>query len=155
MQVACPNCGARYLVDPAAIGPTGRTVQCSRCSHRWFETIDPPSAPPKEFDGPGNQWSPEGLLTAAVADCFVLSFRAIAAASKYAWVSLEARTEGTLDRIDGKMRFTRFDTHAKLHVPEGADVERAKKLLEKAELACLVANSLSSERHLTSEVATG
>jgi len=49
MQVACPNCGARYLVDPAAIGPTGRTVQCSRCSHRWFETIDPPSAPPKEF----------------------------------------------------------------------------------------------------------
>src|ERR1700687_3989408 len=95
------------------------------------------------------------VVKSAVADCFVLSFRAIAAASKYAWVSLEARTEGTLDRIDGKMRFTRFDTHAKLHVPEGADVERAKKLLEKAELACLVANSLSSERHLTSEVATG
>ena len=60
------------------------------------------SAPPKEFDGPGNQWSPEGLLTAAVADCFVLSFRAIAAASKFPWVSLVARTQGTLDRIDGK-----------------------------------------------------
>jgi organic hydroperoxide reductase OsmC/OhrA len=113
------------------------------------------SAPPKEFDGPGNQWSPEGLLTAAVADCFVLSFRAIAAASKFSWVSLEARTEGTLDRIDGKMRFTRFDTHAKLHVPAGADAERAKKLLEKAELACLVANSLNSERHLTAEVTVG
>ena len=53
------------------------------------------------------------------------------------------------------MRFTRFETHAKLHVPEGADVERAKKLLEKAELTCLVANSLSSERHLTVEVAAG
>jgi organic hydroperoxide reductase OsmC/OhrA len=37
-------------------------------------------------------------------------------------------------------------------VPAGADVERAKKLLEKAELACLVSNSLSSERHLTVEV---
>lgn len=49
MQVACPNCGARYLVDPAAIGPTGRTVQCSRCSHRWFKTIDPPSAPFGEY----------------------------------------------------------------------------------------------------------
>ena len=33
------------------------------------------SAPPKEFDGPGDQWSPEQLLTAAVADCFVLNFR--------------------------------------------------------------------------------
>jgi peroxiredoxin-like protein len=110
------------------------------------------SAPPREFDGPGNQWSPEQLLTAAVADCFLLSFRAIATASKFAWVSLEADTKGTLDRADGKMRFTRFDTHAKLHVHSGADAERARKLLEKAEATCLVANSLASERHLTVEV---
>ncbi|MGO9948283.1 MAG: OsmC family protein [Steroidobacteraceae bacterium] len=113
------------------------------------------SSSPKEFDGPGNQWSPEGLLTAAVADCFALSFRAIAAASKYAWHSLEVRTEGTLDRVDGKMRFTRFDTHAKLQVAAGADIERAKRLLEKSEATCLVANSLNSERHLTLEVAVG
>jgi organic hydroperoxide reductase OsmC/OhrA len=57
-----------------------------------------------------------------------------------------------LDRVEGKMRFTRFDTHAKLHVAAGADVERAKKLLEKAESSCLVSNSLISERHLTMEV---
>lgn len=113
------------------------------------------SAPPKEFDGPGNQWSPEGLLTAAVADCLALNFRAIAAASKFAWTSLELTTKGTLDRVEGKMRFTRFETHAKLHVAEGTDVERAKKLLERAELTCLVANSLNSERHLTVEVAAG
>lgn len=138
----------RYTVS-AAVRPDG-DVPLSADGVRIIE-----SAPPKEFDGPGNQWSPEGLLTAAVADCFVLSFRAIAAASKYPWTRLEARTEGTLDRIDGKMRFTRFDTHAKLSVPEGADAERAKKLLEKAEGACLVANSLSSERHLRVEVVTG
>jgi organic hydroperoxide reductase OsmC/OhrA len=134
-----------YVVN-AAVRPDG-DVPLSAEGVRIIE-----SAPPKEFDGPGNQWSPEGLLTAAVADCFVLSFRAIAAASKFAWTSLESRTKGTLDRIDGKMRFTRFDTHAKLHVAAGVDVERAKKLLEKAEMACLVANSLSSERHLTVEV---
>jgi len=112
------------------------------------------SAPPKEFDGPGNQWSPEGLLT-AVADCFVLGFRAIAAASKYPWLSLESSTRGTLDRVEGKMRFTRFATQAKLHVPPGADIERGKKLLEKAELTCLVANSLNGERHLAVEVVVG
>jgi organic hydroperoxide reductase OsmC/OhrA len=138
----------RYVVN-ASVRPAG-DVPLSTAGVRVIE-----SAPPKEFDGPGNQWSPEGLLTAAVADCFVLGFRAIAAASKYAWVSLEARTEGTLDRVDGKMRFTRFDTHAKLQVPEGADIERAKKLLEKAELTCLIANSLNSERHLTLEVVAG
>ena len=138
----------RYAVT-AAMRPAG-DVPLSTDGVRIIE-----SAPPKEFDGPGNQWSPEGLLTAAVADCFALGFRAIAAASKYAWVSLEARTEGTLDRIGGKMLFTRFDTHAKLIVAAGADIDRAKKLLEKAELTCLVANSLSSERHLTVEVAAG
>jgi organic hydroperoxide reductase OsmC/OhrA len=135
----------RYIVN-AAVRPGG-DVPLSAEGVRIIE-----SAPPKEFDGPGNQWSPEALLTAAVADCFVLNFRAIAAGSRFAWVSLEARTEGTLDRVEGKMRFTRFDTHAKLHVPSGADVDRAKKLLEKAELTCPVANSLSSERHLSVEV---
>jgi organic hydroperoxide reductase OsmC/OhrA len=135
----------RYVVN-AAMRPDG-DVPLSTEGVRIIE-----SAPPKEFDGPGNQWSPEALLTAAVADCFVLSFRAIAAASKYPWGRLEARTEGALDRIEGKMRFTRFDTHAKLQVPAGSDVERARKLLEKAEQACLVANSLSSERHLTVDV---
>lgn len=138
----------RYTVA-AAVRPVG-DVPLSADGVRIIE-----SAPPKEFDGPGNQWSPEGLLTAAVADCFVLSFRAIATASKYPWVSLDSRTVGTLDRIEGKMRFTRFDTHAALHVPPGADIERGKKLLEKAEAACLVSNSLISERHLTIEVLQG
>ena len=137
----------RYVVN-AAVRPDG-DVPLSAEGVRIIE-----SAPPKEFDGPGNQWSPEGLLTAAVADCFVLTFRALATASKYAWLSLESRTEGTLDRVEGKMRFTRFDTHAKLQVAAGADIERGRKLLERAEVTCLVANSLSSERHLTSEVAT-
>ena len=36
------------------------------------------SAPPKEFDGPGDKWSPEELFLAAVVDCFILTFRAIA-----------------------------------------------------------------------------
>jgi len=44
MQVTCSNCGARYAVDPMAIGPTGRTVQCVRCNHRWFQESDAPPA---------------------------------------------------------------------------------------------------------------
>ncbi len=135
----------RYLVN-AAVRPDG-DVPLSTDGVRVIE-----SSPPKEFDGPGNQWSPEGLLTAAVADCFALGFRAIALASKFEWRHLDVRTEGTLDRVGGKMLFTRFDTHAKLQVAAGANVERAKKLLEKAESTCLIANSLNGERHLTVEV---
>jgi organic hydroperoxide reductase OsmC/OhrA len=135
----------RYTVN-AAVRPDG-DVPLSTEGVRVIE-----SSPPKEFDGPGNQWSPEGLLTAAVADCFALGFRSIARASKFEWRHLDVRTEGTLDRVEGKMLFTRFDTHARLQVAAGADVERAKKLLEKAENICLIANSLISERHLTVEV---
>ena len=45
------------------------------------------SAPPIEFGGPGDAWSPESLLVAATADCFVLTFRAVARASKLEWSS--------------------------------------------------------------------
>jgi organic hydroperoxide reductase OsmC/OhrA len=107
---------------------------------------------PIEFDGPGGRWSPEALLTAAVADCFVLSFRAIARASKLAWNGLEVEAEGTLDRIEGVSRFTRFEVTARLKVPPGTDSARAQKLLEKAEAICLITNSLSGERHVNATV---
>jgi predicted Zn finger-like uncharacterized protein len=46
MQIVCPNCSARYMVDPAAIGPRGRTVQCFRCGHRWMAYVEVEPAEP-------------------------------------------------------------------------------------------------------------
>ncbi|MBS0538628.1 MAG: zinc-ribbon domain-containing protein [Proteobacteria bacterium] len=48
MQVTCPNCGARYAVDPLAIGPVGRIVQCARCAHRWLQTVAAATAAARE-----------------------------------------------------------------------------------------------------------
>jgi organic hydroperoxide reductase OsmC/OhrA len=100
------------------------------------------SASPAEFDGPGDRWSPETLLAGAVADCFILTFRAIAKASRLSWVSLECEVTGTLDRVDGVTQFTHFDIAAHLVVPGGADTSRARQLLEKAERQCLISSSL-------------
>jgi organic hydroperoxide reductase OsmC/OhrA len=111
------------------------------------------SAPPVEFDGPGDQWSPEGLLCAALADCFVLTFRAIARASKFEWQDLSCRVEGVLERFEGVAQFTGFTTHAVLRVPAGADRARAQALMDKAEKGCLIANSVRGTRHLVAEVA--
>jgi organic hydroperoxide reductase OsmC/OhrA len=116
---------------------------------------DLPSNSPPEFDGPGGVWSPETLLCAAVVDCFILTFRAVARASKFEWTGLECRVEGTLERVDGVTRFTRFTTHAMLRVAPGTDEARARLLLDKAEHGCLVANSLSAERVLHSDIASG
>ena len=111
------------------------------------------TAPPVEYDGPGDQWSPETLLVAAAADCFVLTFRAVAAASKFAWHRLECDAEGVLDRRDGVVRFTEMHLTARLLVAPGGDLERAKRLLEKAEASCLVTRSLALEPTLTTTVA--
>lgn len=37
MRLICPNCDAQYEVDEAVIPAEGRDVQCSSCSHTWFQ----------------------------------------------------------------------------------------------------------------------
>jgi len=110
------------------------------------------TAAPPEFDGPGGVWSPETLLCAAVADCFILTFRPVARAARLNWLHLECRVEGTLERVGNTSQFTHFKTRAKLTVPDGTDLARARESLERAERGCLVANSLRAERALEPEV---
>jgi len=110
------------------------------------------SASPAEFGGPGDRWSPETLLTAAVADCFILTFRAVARASKLPWTSLRCEITGTLDRIERTTQFTGFELTAHLDVPAGTSVEQARHALEKAEHNCLVSNSLKAAVHLQTDV---
>jgi organic hydroperoxide reductase OsmC/OhrA len=106
------------------------------------------SAAPADFGGPGDRWSPETLLVAAVADCFILTFRAVARAGRLEWQSLACETEGTLERVDGVTSFTRFASRATLTVPRGADASKARELLQRSEHDCLVAKSLKGERTL-------
>jgi peroxiredoxin-like protein len=103
------------------------------------------SAAPAEFGGPGDRWSPETLLVAAVADCFILTFKAIARASTFEWLSLRCHVEGVLDRVDSVTRFTKFELRAQLEVPPGTSEEKATQLLEKSEHSCLITNSLRAE----------
>jgi len=107
---------------------------------------------PAQFDGPGDRWSPETLLTGAVADCFILTFRAVARASKLPWTSIRCRVDGTLDRVDRVAQFTRFDVHARLDVPAGTSPALAQRALEKAERSCLITSSLKAATHLTADV---
>jgi len=110
------------------------------------------TSPPPEFDGPGGVWSPETLLCASLADCFILTFRGAARAARFEWRRLECRVEGLLERVERAPQFTRYTTFAKLIAPTGTDVGKARELLERAEHGCLIANSVRGTRSLEAEV---
>jgi uncharacterized OsmC-like protein len=108
-----------------------------------------PAMAPPEFDGPGDKWSPETLLVASVANCFVLTFRSVARASKFEWNSLICEVDGVLDRVDRQTRFTEFYIDITLHLPSGADAHKAHRLCERSKEVCLITNSLTAEKILS------
>ncbi len=112
-------------------------------------------APPSGFGGPGDIHSPEDLQVAALASCFILSFKAIARASKLDWESLEVSVDGTLAQVERAIQFTSFTTHARLSLAAGSSRDKAEKLLEKAEQSCFITNSLKGESILETELVGG
>jgi organic hydroperoxide reductase OsmC/OhrA len=110
------------------------------------------TAPPSQFDGPGDLWSPETLLTGALADCFLFTFRAVARASTLEWERLDCTVDATLEKAEGITRFTGYLTHARLTIAAGVDAAKAHRALERTEQACLIANSLNGARTLDVEI---
>jgi peroxiredoxin-like protein len=126
-----------------------------------YATVSTPGLPdlrleaPSDFGGPGDAWSPEHLLLAAVQSCFLLTLRGVARASKLEFITLDLGASGTVDRQDGVTRFTEIVLRPRLTVPAGTDRERALRILEKSERACLVSSSLSTPVRLEPEILEG
>lgn len=110
------------------------------------------TSPPPQFGGPDNRWSPETLLAGAIADCFVLSFRAIARVSKISWNELSCEVDAKLDRVDGVMRFTEIKLVANLVLLADADIKAAERVLQKSEKSCLITNSMTADVHLETNI---
>jgi uncharacterized OsmC-like protein len=110
------------------------------------------TAPPVDYGGPGDAWSPEHLLLAAVQACFLFTLRAVARVSKVDFTALELDVSGTVDRHDGVTRFTEIVLRPRLTVASDVDRARAIRVLEKSERACLVSASLSTPIRVEPEV---
>jgi peroxiredoxin-like protein len=112
------------------------------------------SAPP-EFQGETGFWTPEHFLLAAVASCFVTTFHAIAEISRFEPAGLELTVEGTIEKAEGGLQFTRLTLKPFLTVAREADQERGGRLLEKAERSCLISRSLKSQVVMQPRVEVG
>ncbi|WP_374669642.1 OsmC family protein [Ramlibacter sp.] len=135
----------RYTVQASA-GTSG-PVACDSAGLPRLETTPPP-----EFDGPPGYWSPETLLIAAIADCYVLSFRAVARASKLEWERLEVDVEGVLEKTETGTRFTHYTVKPRLTLADPAREALARTVLDKSKRACLVTNSLNGVCDLAPEL---
>jgi len=64
MQIACPNCNARYLVPDSKIGQDGRRVRCARCETIWKTEGIPWAPAPDANDAPDESVAAEAATEA-------------------------------------------------------------------------------------------
>jgi organic hydroperoxide reductase OsmC/OhrA len=89
------------------------------------------TAPPADFDEPGDAWSPEHLLLAAVESCFLFTFHAVAQASQLSFKALKLSGEGIVNRLEGAARLSAIVLRATLRIASAKDRDRAMRILEK------------------------
>jgi peroxiredoxin-like protein len=103
-------------------------------------------ATPPEFEkGIEGIWSPEHLLVAAVNSCLMTTFLAISENSAFRFVNFESKADGKLEKADGKLMITEITLSPVLTIQDEKDREKAIRILQKSEAACLISNSIRSK----------
>lgn len=101
------------------------------------------SSPP-EFKGEPGFWTPEDMFVASVNLCTLLTFVAFAQSKGLNIVAYESASEGVLENVEGKYRFTEICLRPQLTLESQQDLERARAILDSAQKACLVSNSITA-----------
>ncbi|WP_445664312.1 OsmC family protein [Fodinibius sp. AD559] len=113
-----------------------------------FEVATPP-----QFDGGVEGiWSPEHLFVSSASSCFMTTFTAIAEYSKLNFEDLKVQATGKLDKVDGKFVVSEIILKPELSIADEKFVDKARRIMEKAEEACLITRSIKSEVHFDPKV---
>lgn len=103
------------------------------------------ATPPQFPKGVEGIWSPEHFFTAAVNSCFMTTFLAIAENSRLEFKEFNCKAVGILDQVDGKYLMTEVILSPTLVINREEDKEKALRVLDKSEKACLISNSINSK----------
>lgn len=109
------------------------------------------SSPP-EFQGQEHTWTPEHLFVASINSCFMATFVAMAEYSKLELISFTSSAKGKLEKVERGYIVTEVTLKPKLIIKHEYDTERAERLLEKAEKACFISNSIKATVKLAPEI---
>lgn len=128
----------------------GRTGTLSEPTMPEIKVATPPEFP----KGVPNTWSPEHLYVAAANICLMTTFLAIAENSKLEFTNYECEGVGKLEKVDGKFVISEIELRPYITVTQEKDLERAERIIEKSENACLISNSMKTKIILKPEIKT-
>lgn len=120
-------------------------IMCSPELNREAGNCIEVATPPEFPKGIPGIWSPEHLFTAAVSSCLMTTFLSIAENSKLPFVSFNCKSKGKLEQVDGKFMMSEIILEPSVTIANEKDRERAEKVLQKSEAACLISNSVKSK----------
>jgi peroxiredoxin-like protein len=103
------------------------------------------ATPPEFPKGVPGVWSPEHLFTAAVSSCLMTTFLAVAENSKLDFKSFHCKARGKMEQVDGRYLMTEIILEPTVVITDENDREKTEKVLDKAEKACLISNSIKSK----------
>jgi len=103
------------------------------------------ATPPEFPKGIPGIWSPEHLFTASVSSCLMTTFLAIAENFKLEFLRFSCKSKGKLEQVDGKFLMTEIILEPTVVIVHEKDRERAERVIQKSEAACLISNSIKSK----------
>ncbi len=124
---------------------TRKGVMCSPELNKNENTCIEVATPPEFPEGIPGIWSPEHLFTAAVSSCLMTTFLSIAENSKLSFTGFSCQSKGKLEQVDGKFMMSEILLEPTVTISNEKDRERAERVLQKSEAACLISNSVKSK----------
>lgn len=103
------------------------------------------AAPPELPNGLEGIWSPEHLFVAAVSSCLMTTFVAIAENSSLEYKNFSCKARGRMDKVEGKVMISVIHLYPRVVVQSPKYIDKAARILKKAEDACLIAHSIKSK----------
>ena len=126
----------------------GRIGDLSEPTMPSIEVATPPEFP----GGVPNTWSPEHLFVASANVCLMTTFLAIAENSKLEFVSYACEGTGKLEKVDQSYVISEIELKPEIVVPDEHAAERALKIIEKSERACLISSSMKTKIVLSPDI---
>ena len=100
-----------------------------------------------QYGGSAENRTPEHLFTAAILNCFLASFQIIAGTRGLVYDAIEARADAKVEKSDGTLWVSECRIDATIH--GCADRAQAGELLDRAERACIIKNSVKTSVTIT------